>query len=108
MQALFVAMSLYPRVQQKAQAELDAVVGPHRLPEHADRAALPYVAALAKEALRWQNVLPLGVVHRCADDDAYRGWSVPRGTLVVANIWCVTMTCDRPCFFLFGVILSEN
>jgi hypothetical protein len=36
-------MLLYPDVQAKAQAELDAVVGRDRLPDYSDRGNLPYV-----------------------------------------------------------------
>jgi cytochrome P450 len=53
-------MTLFPDVQKKAQAELDAVVGPDRLPSFADQDCLPYVGALVKEALRWHAVIPTG------------------------------------------------
>ena len=45
----FLAMVLHPSAQHKAQAELASVVGPHRLPEFGDRAALPYVSALVRK-----------------------------------------------------------
>ncbi|KAG5220605.1 cytochrome P450 [Salix suchowensis] len=47
-----------PEVQKKAQAELDAVVGPNRLPTFQDRPNLPYMNAVALEALRWHSVAP--------------------------------------------------
>jgi cytochrome P450 len=53
-------MVLYPEVQRKAQAEIDAVVGRDRLPDFRDRPLLPYVSAILEEALRWHPVLPLG------------------------------------------------
>ena len=59
MQALFLAMALYPEVQKKAQAEIDAVVGSHRLPDFEDRPSLPYINAIVKELMRWNLVLPL-------------------------------------------------
>ena len=37
----FLAMSLYPEVQKKAQEEIDRVIGPSRLPNAADREKLP-------------------------------------------------------------------
>lgn len=46
------AMMLFPNVQQKAQAELDAVVGPDRLPVIEDFGSLPYIRQVVKEALR--------------------------------------------------------
>ena len=53
-------MSIYPRVQLAAQAELDNVIGCERLPCISDRAQLPYIDAIVKEVLRWAPVAPLG------------------------------------------------
>jgi cytochrome P450 len=58
-------MTLFPEVQKKAQAEIDAVVGNDRLPSFSDRSQLPYVEALAKEVLRWNVVAPLGTFLAC-------------------------------------------
>jgi cytochrome P450 len=55
-----MAMCLYPEVQKKAQVELDNVLG-GRLPEFNDRPHLPYINAVMKESMRWQQVVPLGV-----------------------------------------------
>ena len=52
-------MALYPEVQKKAQAEIDAVVGPTRLPDFDDRPFLPYINAIVKESTRWHLALPL-------------------------------------------------
>lgn len=65
MQTLFLAMALYPEVQKKAQAEIDAVVGPNRLPEFQDRPSLPYINAVVKESMRWNVVVPLGELFFC-------------------------------------------
>ena len=54
-------MVLYPAVQAKAQAELDAVVGKERLPHISDRANLPYVRRIMAETLRWGPPAPLGM-----------------------------------------------
>lgn len=53
-------MAMYPEVQKKAQAEIDAVIGNDRLPEFSDRDLLPYINALVKESMRWQSIIPLG------------------------------------------------
>ncbi|KAI0642617.1 cytochrome P450 [Trametes meyenii] len=88
-QAFFLAMAMHPSAQQKAQAELDAVVGPHRLPEFADRDALPYVNALIKEVFRWHNVVPLGIPHETTADEEFNGWRIPKGTLLIPNQWAM-------------------
>ncbi|TFK78644.1 cytochrome P450, partial [Polyporus arcularius HHB13444] len=89
-QAFFLAMSLNPSIQKKAQAELDAVIGPHRLPNFRDRASLPYVEAVFKETLRWHNAMPLGVHHCAGEDIEYHGYFIPRGTTFTANteVYC--------------------
>ncbi|KAI0643943.1 cytochrome P450 [Trametes meyenii] len=86
----FLAMAKYPDVQENAQAELDAVVGPRRLPDFADQPALPYLSALMKECMRWRVVLPLGLMHYSMEDDYYRGYYIPKGTLMVPNAWAYT------------------
>ena len=80
---------MYPSAQRKAQAELDAVIGPERLPDFSDRAALPYMSALLREVLRWHVVTPIGVPHCTAADDEYNGHFIPAGSIVSPNLWCV-------------------
>ena len=80
-------MSLHPNVQRRAQAELDAVVGPARLPDFGDRPALPYVNAIIREVLRWMPAVPLGLAHSTEADDEFGGYFVPGGSIIIANIW---------------------
>ncbi|KAI0754761.1 cytochrome P450 [Daedaleopsis nitida] len=87
LRAFFVAMILYPDVQRKAQAELDAVVGEGRLPQFADRGSLPYVNAVMKEVLRWHPVSPLSIPHVNVSDDEYEGYFIPKDSIVMANVW---------------------
>ncbi|KAG1779292.1 cytochrome P450 [Suillus placidus] len=84
--SFFLAMTLFPEVQKKAQAEIDAVVGPDRLPSFTDRASLPYIDALAKEVLRWNVAIP-GADHCVTEDDIHDGYYIPKGSLIVPNIW---------------------
>ena len=79
-----------PDVQKKAQAELDLVVGPDRLPDHGDKPMLPYVNAIVKEALRWQNVLPISLPHRSIEDIVYDGHFIPAGTFLMPHTWWAT------------------
>ncbi|EIM88908.1 cytochrome P450 [Stereum hirsutum FP-91666 SS1] len=85
----FLAMRLYPDVMRKAQAEIDSVVGRDRLPTFEDRARLPYIRAIVKEVLRWRPVGPLGLPRRAMQDDVYEGYFIPKGTLVIANVWAM-------------------
>ena len=45
-------MLLYPQIQTAAQEALDEVIGRDRLPEIADKDAVPYITALMYECLR--------------------------------------------------------
>ncbi|KAI0670966.1 CyP450 monooxygenase [Trametes maxima] len=101
--ATFVALALYPEAQQRAQAELDAVVGPYRLPDYTDVDALVYVHALILEVLRWHLVTPLSIPHRTIADDEFRGYFIPAGTTVCVNMWAILHDpemYDRPNEFL--------
>ncbi|KAI0046797.1 cytochrome P450 [Auriscalpium vulgare] len=86
-----LAMAAHPDVQARAQQELDAVVGRGRLPSFTDLAHLPYIRAIVKEALRWRPVTPFSIPHRLMEDDWYEGMFLPRGTLVLPNLW----QCNR-------------
>ena len=89
-------MMLNPEIQAKAQAELDACLspsgvaaadGPERLPSYEDRPNLPYIDAVVKETLRWMPVAPMGLPHVTTEEDVYKGYYIPKGALLMANIW---------------------
>ncbi|KAI0050246.1 cytochrome P450 [Auriscalpium vulgare] len=90
--AFFLMLARYPAIQERAQAELDAVTGRTRLPTFEDRPNLPYVNALCKEVLRWRMVTPLGVPHTSIEDDVYEGYFIPKGSLIVANAWYMAIS----------------
>ncbi|RPD61615.1 O-methylsterigmatocystin oxidoreductase [Lentinus tigrinus ALCF2SS1-7] len=83
----FIALSLHPEVLRKAHAELDAIVGPDRLPDFSDRASLIYVNAVIKEMLRWHNSTPLSLPHATTEDDELHGYFIPAGTVVFGSTW---------------------
>lgn len=60
-------MTLYPEVAQRAQAELDVVVGRDRLPAFEDQPNLVYCNAVLREVMRWRPVIPGGKLslHQC-------------------------------------------
>ncbi|CCM01268.1 uncharacterized protein FIBRA_03317 [Fibroporia radiculosa] len=89
MESFFLAMSLYPEVQKKAQEEIDSLVEPGRLPNFSDRSKLPYLDALLKEIHRWNPVAPLALPHRVTENDIYRGYRIPAGATILANSWAI-------------------
>ncbi|EPS94370.1 hypothetical protein FOMPIDRAFT_1038865 [Fomitopsis schrenkii] len=88
-ESFFFMMAVFPHLQQRAQAELDSVLGPAHFPHIRDRAGLPYTEALVQEVYRWNPVGPLGVPHSVMEDDEYKGYAIPKGATVVANTWAI-------------------
>jgi cytochrome P450 len=82
-----LAMTMYPEVQRKAQEEIDDVVGRDRMPTIADLDSMPYIRAMVRETLRWRPVDPMGLQHQTSEDDEYNGYFIPKGTLVIYNVW---------------------
>lgn len=80
-------MALYPEVQRKARDEIDRVIGPGRLPTIADRGRLPYVDAIGKEIFRWHPAVTMGIPHMSTADDMYDGYYIPKGSIILPNIW---------------------
>ena len=88
---VFLAMSLYPSVQAKVHAELDAVIGPDRLPDFGDRDSLVYLDAVVKEAMRWMPPTPVGLTHCTREDDVVNEYFIPAGTVLLGNIWYMNL-----------------
>ncbi|KAG6898242.1 hypothetical protein C0992_002256 [Termitomyces sp. T32_za158] len=84
-----LAMLHYPDVMQKAQAELDSVVGAGRLPSFEDEHALPYMQALIKEITRWRPIAPTAVPHTATEDVIYKGFFIPKGSTIYGNTFAI-------------------
>ena len=103
-------MTLHPAIQTKGQQEIDNVIGNDRLPKLANRDALPYVEAIVKEVFRWNPVLPIGLSsfrstcymglsgvtnlvgfpHSAIEDDVYKGFFIPKNSMILVNAWFVS------------------
>ncbi|KAF8602800.1 cytochrome P450 [Ceratobasidium sp. AG-I] len=85
-----LAIVRHPEVARKIQAELDSVLGhAERLPRVDDRKHMPYVWNTVQELLRWQPASPLAVPHTATEDDYYRGYHIPKGSIVMGNTWAI-------------------
>ncbi|KAJ3540047.1 hypothetical protein NMY22_g4464 [Coprinellus aureogranulatus] len=96
-------MAKYPEVQKKAQAEVDEVVGFGQIPSFDDFPKLVYIQAIIREVLRYVSMFRLGLPHATTEDDIYEGYVIPKGTIVVANIWHMAndpATYDNPSEFI--------
>jgi len=85
-----LAMMLYPEVQKKAQEEIDRIIGTERLPDFIDRDRLPYIGALLTELHRWAPITPLSFPRRSFEDDEFKGYFIPKDSIVLANVWAMT------------------
>ncbi|KAJ6545012.1 cytochrome P450 [Mycena vulgaris] len=77
-----------PSFIPRAQSELDAVVGPDRMPTFDDFDDLPFIRAIVNETLRWRPVAVLGgTPHASTEDLVYDGMFIPKGSTIIANLW---------------------
>jgi cytochrome P450 len=85
--SFILSMILHPDIQRRAQAHLLTHLGQTRLPNFSDREHVPYIQCVIYECLRWNPVANLALAHLTTEEDEYRGWRIPKGTAVFANIW---------------------
>ncbi|KAK3218033.1 hypothetical protein Dsin_012003 [Dipteronia sinensis] len=78
-----------PRVQQKAQEELDRVIGFERVLTESDFSNLPYLQSVAKEGLRLHPPTPLMLPHRANANVKIGGYDIPKGSNVHVNVWAI-------------------
>ncbi|KAJ3925808.1 MAG: cytochrome P450 [Lentinula lateritia] len=92
LRTFLLAMMCFPEAQRAAQEELDRVLGGKRLPDYQDvddPHTLPYVRGIILECLRWQTVVPLAVPHLVDTEDTYKGYYIPKGSTILANVWSI-------------------
>ena len=74
-------------VQERAQEELDRVVGKDRTPTFEDEEQLPYIRAMVKELMRWRSINKFGTNHYAMQDGWYKGYFIPKGSIIMINTW---------------------
>jgi cytochrome P450 len=79
---------MFPEVQEKAQKEIDKVVG-DRVPIWEDMENVPYVRCLVKEVWRWRPPVALGHPHETTKEIAYQGCRLPKGARIHINAWAI-------------------
>ncbi|MFS7898356.1 putative cytochrome P450 [Helianthus anomalus] len=74
-------------VLKKAQQELENHVGRDRKVEESDMNNLVYLQAIIKETMRLYPAAPLSVPHESTEDCIVGGYTIPKGTRLLVNIW---------------------
>ncbi|KAK4726197.1 hypothetical protein R3W88_031114 [Solanum pinnatisectum] len=74
----------------KAQNEIDTHIGDSsRLLDDSDLFQLPYLHEIINETLRICPADPLLVPHESSDECVIGGFHVPRGTMLLVNLWAI-------------------
>ncbi|XP_055806263.1 geraniol 8-hydroxylase-like [Solanum dulcamara] len=76
-------------IMRKAQAELVQVIGEGKAIEEADVARLPYLQCIIKETFRMHPPAPFLVPRKVEQDVEVCGYSVPKGSKVMINVWAI-------------------
>ncbi|CAN7988037.1 unnamed protein product, partial [Ixodes pacificus] len=78
-------------IQARIQREIDDVVGCDRSPTWEDHLLMPYTMAVVWEMTRWKTLNRLNLPREAEEDFILNGFLIPKGTIVVANLWAAHM-----------------
>ncbi|XP_067678545.1 cytochrome P450 2B19-like [Haliotis asinina] len=111
MYTALAAMVNFPGVQKKIQEEIQRVVGKDRLPGLDDRDKMPYTRAAELELYRYYTPAGLPGPRNTTQDCSYKGYSIPKGTRAIYNVWRVhhdESFWENPSTFDPNRFLDEN
>ncbi|XP_028806903.1 isoflavone 2'-hydroxylase-like [Neltuma alba] len=77
----------HPEVMEKLKTEIDTHVGKERFMNESDIPKLTYLQNVVLETLRIYPAGALGVPHMNSEDSTISGYHVPKGTMLMVNLW---------------------
>lgn len=87
---LVLYLALYPQIQSKVHACIDAVVPNERLPSLEDRDKLVYLDAVILDMMRLSSVFS-AVSHKATEQTTLQGYTIPKDTMILSSL----ETCHR-------------
>ncbi|XP_021260983.1 cytochrome P450 2J2-like isoform X3 [Numida meleagris] len=78
-------MAIYPEIQARVQAEIDAVIGQSRQPALEDRKNMPYTNAVIHEVQRKGNIIPFNLPREALKDTVLAGFRLPKVSNLHSN-----------------------
>ncbi|XP_076811822.1 cytochrome P450 2J4-like [Clavelina lepadiformis] len=84
---LFLGLLNYPDYHKKIVTEVDQILGSSLNPSMAHRLEMPVTCAFIQEVMRYRPIVPNSVTHKTTKDTNLYGFTIPKGTNVMPNIY---------------------
>ncbi|XP_076819169.1 cytochrome P450 2C28-like [Clavelina lepadiformis] len=79
----------YPEFKSKIEEEIAEAIGWTNTPSVSHRENMPFTCAFLQELVRFRTLTPGGSPHCTTEPAELFGYHIPKGTMVMANIWGV-------------------
>ncbi|CAK9200578.1 unnamed protein product [Sphagnum troendelagicum] len=100
-----------PEIMNRAQEELDRIMGTNRRVHESDLPNLPYLHSIVKETFRLHPPSPLTIGHVNVKDVQVLHYKIPANTIVFINIWAINRdpkAWKKPLEFIPNRFLNTN